>query len=488
MILDARDERVALTRSADIAIVGAGPAGLTLARELAEVASVLVIESGGMEHDDQLQSLYEGESIGIRYPLTETRLRRFGGSSGIWAGYCAMFDPADFALRPWIPDSGWPLEFDEVRRYHAKAANLLNLRDDQFDARDIGRCAGITSPFDRERFVASVWRFGSPTIRFGEHLREEFETASGVTTLTHANLVDIRLDSGLGGVKELIIRTISGREGRVRAGIHVLACGGIETARLLLNSNSQVAQGVGNSHDLVGRYFMEHPHLPVPCLAVDETRLPRSWVDREFLDDGEAFLSAVGLNARMQEDAQVLNARAHVYRTPQMSLDEAPRLGLFMEQAPNRESRVSLSDARDGLGMRRVRLDWQLRDLDWHSYRSTANALTLEFTRLGIGTVDEPGTLQRLDSGSVLHSNHHLGTTRMSASPAEGVVNPDCRVHDLENLYIAGGSVFPTVSWANPTLTLLALVHRLADHLRTVLAAGTNRTFRNRAKPSVSAL
>lgn len=484
MILDARNESVALTRTADVAIIGAGPSGMALSRELADVADVLVVESGGIEFDAGLQALHEGESVGIDYPLTDTRVRQFGGSSSMWAGYCAIFDPLDFAERSWITDSGWPLDPAEIRQHYPLAARLLNLSDDNFDAEDLGRRAGIYFPFDRKRFVSTAWRFGSPTIRFGEHLRGEFESAPTITALTHANLVDIRLDAEHGAVSELVIRTIDGREGRVRARIFVLACGGIETPRLLLNADSQMKHGLGNGHDMVGRCFMEHPHLHVPSVRLEKSDAFRSWLQPEFFGDGQSFLSAIGLSARSQEERRVLNARAHVYRTPSMSLDDAPRLGIFLEQSPNRHSRIVLADSRDFLGTRRVRLDWQLTELDWKSYRLTAEAFAREFGRIGLGQLDDLGDLGRMGNRDVLHSNHHLGTTRMSVSAADGVVDPNCRVHDLENLYVAGGSVFPTVSWANPTLTLMAVVYRLAAHLAQQLESRAHR--QNASRPTYS--
>ncbi len=108
MIIDAHNENVALNRSTRYAIVGAGPAGMTLARELSNINSVLLIESGGFEANADVQALYTGECVGIKYPLTDTRARQFGGSSALWAGYCAIFDPHDFLQRDWVPTSGWP--------------------------------------------------------------------------------------------------------------------------------------------------------------------------------------------------------------------------------------------------------------------------------------------------------------------------------------------------------------------------------------------
>lgn len=468
MILNSYDESVALNRSARIAIVGAGPAGLFLAQELEDAGPILVIESGGFEADAGTEALQAGECIGINYPLTETRTRRFGGSTAIWAGYCALFDAHDFARRKWIPGSGWPFGIEEIEPYYEKTARLLNVGNPNFDPRDIAARSGVSLPFDNANLAPTVWRFGTPTLRIGETLRGQFESSQNVTTLLHANVVDIRLDPEHSAVTELIIRTIDGREGRVTADIFVLACGGIETPRILLNANSQVSHGLGNSSGMVGRYFMEHPHVSFTTLMPDETAKFQHWVERGKYGNEEEFLFCLGLSAEVQEEAEILNARAHVYRTPGMADDEIPRVGAFFEQSPNSDSRIMLSPETDSLGMRRTRLDWQLTDLDWRTFEKTALLLHREFERINPGRKRAASPLVARNKDLLLHSNHHLGTTRMSENSAEGVVDPDCRMHDCSNLYIAGGSIFTSVSWANPTFTLVALTLRLADHLRSI--------------------
>lgn len=471
MILDARFPNVSLDRAAQVVIVGAGPVGLTLASELADVADVLVLEAGGFENDNEQQALLSGECAGLPYPLTETRARQFGGSSVLWAGYCAQFDEHDFHVRDWIPRSGWPFRMEEIQRYYAKVGDLLNLGDANFDPHDIAKRSGIHVPFDQEPLLSSVWRFGSPTVRFGDSLRAEFEASTRVTTLVHANVVDIKLSPDRGGVKEVVIRTLNGRQGRVSLDLCILACGGLETPRILLNANTQVSQGVGNDTGMVGRCFMEHPHIPIPSLLITNREMFESWTQRNTYDGSKQFTPTAGLSARVQKEAGVGNARVHVYRTPAMNLDETPKVGLFMEQIPNPESRVVLSDTTDRLGMRRLRLDWRLTDFDWKSYEETTRLVAEEFVRIGVASLVGPIKPSAPVQNSVLHSNHQLGTTRMSEDRNEGVVDPNCRVHDLDNLFIIGGSIMPTVSWANPTFTVLALTLRLADYLRAEVLA-----------------
>ena len=483
MILDARNESVDLNRTDQVCIVGAGPAGITLARELADVASVLLIESGGFDFDAELEALLIGDVVGIHYPLVETRARRFGGSSQLWAGYCAMFDRHDFERRPWVPGSGWPFGSEALASYYRRAAKLLNLGTCDFDASGIMARAGLEFPFSGDELVPTVWRFGMPKQDFGKQFRAEFLESENITTLTHANVADIRLHAEHGEVEELLVRTLNGREGRVGADIFVLACGGIETPRLLLNADTQVAAGLGNSSDMVGRSFMEHPHLTVTCLELFGAGPFRGWLDREVYDGDRQFLSCAGIPHAMQEDLGLLNARGHVFRTPRMPESDVPKVGIFLEQAPNPNSRVTLVEDRDALGLRRICLDWQVTELEWKTFEQSALLLGRAFERIDAGRLIDDGDSAGRDTSRILHSNHHLGTTRMSTDTSSGVVDANCRLHDCENLYIVGGSVFPTVSWANPTLTLIALVCRLGEHLKAILDPGASTGHRPSSTP-----
>jgi choline dehydrogenase-like flavoprotein len=472
VILDALDDGVHLNRRVQLAIVGAGPVGVTLARELGDCVDVLVIESGGLRAEPDYEALNVGDCTALPYPLIETRTRQVGGSTALWAGYCAPFDAHDFTHRPWIPWSGWPFGIDELRLYYAKSARLLNIGDPSFDAGDVARLAGIELPFAGDAVVPSMWRFGTPTLRLNE--RAGAEPASiDMPTLVHATVVDIRLDAGHSAVTELVVRTMNGREGRIGANEFVVACGGIETARLLLNADTQIPGGIGNARGLVGRYFMEHPHLPIATLDLEKDALRGFLEKQETTEAKNTFLFNIGLPAEVQEDIRVLNARAHVYRTPTMRPDESPRIGLFMEQAPNPHSRLTLSERTDALGMRRISLNWQLTELEWDTYRESGALFRRAFERAGVGRVTNRGSSH--DASLILHSNHHLGTTRMADAPADGVVDANGRVHDVGNLHLMGGGVYPTVSWANPTLTLMALTFRLADHLRQKLCARDER-------------
>lgn len=466
MFLDARDSGIDLERHVRLAVVGGGLVGLTLARDIGERCEMLVIESGGLHSTPEYDDLNRGGCVGMPYPLSATRARQFGGSTSLWAGYCAPFDAHDFTDRPWVAESGWPFPARELQRYSARAAAALNLSDDIFDASAVATRAGVSLPCFEDPVIPSLWRFGRPILRLGvESLGER--AATSVPTLVHATVVDIRLDDDHSTVTELVVRTLNGRQARIRADYVVIACGGIENARLLLNSNAQTPTGIGNAHGLVGRYFMEHPHLPVATLDLaDQDRLG-AFVEKCDTGADDALFN-LGIHSDAQKDWRLLNARAHIYRTPRMGVSESPRVGLFLEQAPNRDSRIRLVAHTDAVGMRRVALDWRITDLEWHTHRVAGEVFLRELERARCGAVTPLGVSG--DERLILHSNHQLGTTRMADDPSLGVVDANGRVHGVTNLYVMGGSVYPTVSWANPTLTLMALTFRLAEHLRRTLA------------------
>jgi choline dehydrogenase-like flavoprotein len=474
VIADVLDDRTPLGWETEVAIVGSGPAGMVLAQELAKTARVLVVERGGIGDGADQSSFLEGETTGIDYPLTETRAFRLGGSSNLWAGYCACFDPLDFLHREWVPDSGWPIEAGALLPYYGRAAEILNLSSSHFDTSTVDAKSVWADLLSRDALVPTIWRFGSPTMRFSEEFQEGCKSSRAVTTLLNATVVDLRLDAGHGLATEACIRTPDGRTGTIRADTFVLACGGIETPRLLLNAASQCSNGVGNASDMVGRCFMEHPHREVASVELENPGVLESWTQRLVDTDGSEFLPCIGLSGEAQRELQILNARAHVYRTPEMESGVPPRIGLFLEQAPNRNSRLMLSEGMNTMGMRKVRLDWSLSALDQRTYEKTASAIAGEVELLGAGRTHNPIAVDGSDTSALIHSNHHLGTTRMSESSEEGVVNPECRLHDVSNVYIIGGSVFPTVSWANPTFTVLALTLRLADHLVNIFRGRCN--------------
>lgn len=457
------------THRTEVAIVGGGLAGLTLAQELSQYKEVTVLERGGSEDLIQHPSCDEGYTTGLNYPFSETRDYRLGGSTSIWAGYCAEFDTHDFISRPWLPLNGWPFPADELAPFRKAACKLLNLGHSSFDPFNITNNAVSPLPTDVGGLTITAWRFGEPTLRILKHWRESLENKQNLNILINTRVVEIRLSHDHSSVDSVVCYTSDGHLFNVYADTFILALGGLETARVLLASNNQVPDGIGNNYGMVGRCFCEHPHLEVDGFTLRPDHPLVAWAEKGSDSEQRPFAFCMGVPSEQQIKNQLLNARAHIFRTPKMSIDETPRLGIFLEQAPSPESRITLSTLKDNIGVPHINLHWSLSKVDKHSAVETANYISRELEKMGAGEVKKWAHMKDITPNRVLHSNHQLGTTRMSIEPSQGVVDVNSQVHGLDNLYISGGSVFPTVSWANPSFTVLLMTLRLAAHLKSRL-------------------
>jgi choline dehydrogenase-like flavoprotein len=509
MFTDARTLPDQTSLEADLAIIGGGVAGITLARALANsTISVCVVEAGGLEPDAEVQSLYEGENTGINYSPSATRLRLFGGSSNHWGGYCRPLDAIDFEQRDWVPFSGWPFSIDELIPYYKAATEIVEVAPGRYNDSDYWqRVTGEKLPeLATGRMRLQFVQFSPPT-RFGSRYGDELKTAANIRILLNANVTRISASDDARAIKRLAIRTLNGLRHSVKARYYVLAAGGLENARILLLSNNVVQAGLGNQNDLVGRFFMEHPHMGgfAEMVVADLKRMPK--ILRERVEaEGRPAKAAFNPTQAFLREHRLLNATFMMGVVAKYPADQLPDaanandtarrdmllaarhfltdndyavkpgraddIGVWLgiggscEQAPNPDSRVSLSTQHDALNLPKIKLNWRLTEQDRLSFYTHLHSLALEFGALGIGRLremvaDRSDWPQPLSGGS-----HHMGTTRMSDDPLHGVVDHNCKVHAVDKLYVAGSSVFPTSGASNPTLTLVALTLRLADHLK----------------------
>jgi len=505
MLIDGRDLPAGHELKADLCIIGAGAAGIPLARELRDSGlDVLLLESGGFELEPSIQNLYAGSTSGTFLPtdgryLVTSRMRLFGGTTRSWAGWCVPMDPMDLERRDWLPYSGWPFDRAHLEPFYTRAAAVCQVKP---HAPDLSRWRGTPrAPLDLgdDSGIVTKLIHMSPPTHFGDYYRADLVTAKKVTLCLHANALDLRPVAAGGALKEVLAGCLDGKRFRVRARAYVLAAGGVENVRLLMSSRSVHAEGIGNDHDLLGRFFMEHPHLHVGFLTF--TRKPGSLeLYRQHTQDpllGHESLGVLCPSPELQRRERTLNLSVQLYPAPRDRLSDFVRgvgrmaahadagfpataatgdlvsanLYARVEPSPNPNSRVTLGTERDALGMQRVKLDWRLPTLDGESLRRTLIAFGRELGRVGRGRLFVRITEARPWPAGTTGGDHHMGTTRMAAAPAEGVVDPDCRVHGMDNLFVAGSSVYPCAGFANPTLTIVALALRLADHLRKRLAA-----------------
>jgi choline dehydrogenase-like flavoprotein len=485
LLLDARTIPRDSTLETDICIVGAGAAGITLARELADRPfRVALLESGGFEAEPDTQALYRGRVHGRPYfKLHEARSRQFGGSTNCWHGMCRPLEPIDFEARDWVPRSGWPFGSEELRPYYERAQAVCRLEAFDYGAGRWESPERMPLAFASDAIESRVFQVAAH--RFGAIYRAVLTRAANLHTYLFANVVEFEANEPVSRVARVRVACLDGNRFSLRARHFVLATGGIENARLLLVSNRRRGVALGNAHGLVGRYFMEHPHVlsgaflpsnselslgfyrarPAGSIVVSGLLIPSPAVQRRERMLGFGAFLAPTLELPPFE-VSLARMIAEMDGHPEAPAQQAVLFMNEAEQAPNRESRVRLTQERDALGVPVVQLEWRLSSIDKRSLRRGHEILARELGRAGLGRLqilldeDDHRWPREMEGG-----RHHMGTTRMHADPKQGVVDPDARVHGIENLYVAGSSVFPTSGASNPTLTLVALALRLADRL-----------------------
>ena len=494
MIFDARQLTNSDTTSVDICIVGAGAAGITMAQELAASGmQVLILEAGGLKYSPETQRNYDGQEVGdvLRFNpnyLSTSRLRFFGGTTNHWGGMCRPLDKLDFLPREWVSDSGWPISKKDLDEYYLSAAPYCGL-DYTADSEE-RRYKNTTDLLDLKGRGFNTQRFYlcRPLFSFAKQYRETIAKMANVRVLLNATLVSARLDDTFKRIVEVQARRLDGSLIKIRARSYVLACGGIENARILLNLDQQQSAGLANSSGAVGRYFMEHTEVTVAELLSFEANKTSCYAN--YI--GHSGFNVFAPNEVEQKSNRLLNVcfqlvggktlgkEKDTSRKKEAKLisslagrklqdNELSRYRLIArsEQTPNPNSRLTLINARDSIGMRRIRLDWKAPNDDFDNLLGAVRSFS---AKLGANQVGRLKLLVNKETAwqKFLLGNHHIGTTRMHADPRKGVVDANCRTHDIDNLYIAGSSVFSTGGYANPTFTLVALAIRLSDHLKEV--------------------
>lgn len=530
-VLRAQDIASDDTLAADVCVVGSGAAGLTLARRLDGIGRrVIVLEAGGFQHDEAAEAdSFEIEHTGVpfRNPVA-SRGRWFGGSTNLWFGRIAKPQAIDLAHRSWVPNSGWPLTLEELVPWMDVAAEILavphhdKLAIENWSA---NRTIETFSGDGRTDLGVFLW---STEMYMAREARPAIERSSDVVLVTDATVTELVAERA-SSISSVSVASPGGRRFRVNAAQFVLAAGGLENPRLLLASTGGQSNGVGNQYDNVGRYFLDHPRGE-GLARVDLRGLSAAQIERlAFLDErvdspyGKAQLRVV-FSEELQRSEQLLNHSLHGYliadahRGPGFesykrvaerirrrhvedrralvadmasmvrSMPQLVELGLKrvrgriqptefvvvdqMEHEPDPESRVTiLPRSTDQNGLPRVRLNWRIGASTRRSQHRMHELFRDALNRAGITTFSS-NVLDHPDEELELWDmKHPSGTTRMSASPRTGVVDDNGRVHGIDNLYVAGSSVFPTTGHFNPTLVIVALSARLADHLARNVAS-----------------
>jgi len=520
------------TLNAKVCVVGSGAAGICLALELAKQGiDVCLLEGGGMTAEDASQDLHGGVNVGLgQFEIRSTRLRQWGGTTNHWGGMSPRLSAIDFQERAYLPHSGWPITLADLEPFYQPAERYCDISP-IWRSYESGTCPAQTAMgFGKGPLGVQLTPWSPPT-RFGQKYKSDIDRLGNLRTLTHANVVEIITDEGATTVTRVRARTLGGKQFFVNARAVVLTTGGLEAPKLLLASHRQQPKGLGNQNDLVGRYYMDHIGFWSGAALFSRKYAGfNTLTDYVTQNDERAHFLLTPRSKTMLQEAMV-NFRYLFYQTPvsyegvrasvefvneisnlQLPGEIGARIGdilvdidqlvgktissklpgvdiarsdtktlsgralpqaiahLSMEQIPNPQSRVTLSDKKDALGERILKLDWQITQQDRNNILTAANMLGQSLGSNGFGRSYIPKHLRALNVDQEIEiACHHMGTTRMSNDPKTGVVDSNLQVHGVKNLYIASCSVFPTSGWANPTLTIVALSVRLADHLKKML-------------------
>lgn len=461
----------------DVCIVGAGPAGIVLALTLAELGMNSVLLEGGLLDGplDLATDPYDGQVTGVPYPLKGSRLRYFGGTSNHWGGWCKPLDEIDFTRRSAAELPSWPLALEELWSNYVRAIEWCEIADPDFNADSVlGAGNPVTFPQDSE-FKTRIFRFSPPT-RFGARYRTEIAENDRIRCFYDATLCALEFNG------KSITKAIAGSSERIKLTIeadrYVFAMGGIENARFLLHFNKKHRLKLGNQSGFLGKCFMDHFGFSPGYLAASSgLKLLRQ-------ESGEGSLMPVvtaqpGLQEALDLPNICVTARPDApdhemppayFENPGL-LDDASgsitrfRLQLLCEPTANIESRVSLGTQLDFFGIERIDLNWHIVEDDYLKVEQFMRFFETAVGQEGIGRIQRTRYFEGEIRRKLSPGMHQMGTTRMSADPDFGVVDPNCRLYGSDNLFMAGSSVFPRVGYSNPTLTIVALADRLARHL-----------------------
>lgn len=512
MIRSLRNETPAHAQQADVCIVGAGAAGIVLAVELArQNKKVLLLEGGGKGIEDDAQTIYQSEITGLPHRgIHVGRFRAHGGTTLKWGGQILPLDAEDFEQRSWVEGSGWPFQRNELLPFYESALHLEGLKDVECEDTEVWKKLGEQTPsFPGMNPYFTRW---TPEPNFARLHRETLEGHS-VDVWLHANAIKLDIQCDL--VRGVTCRTLEGVEHTFQADEYVFCLGAIESSRFFLQPRENDLPW--NQSGLLGKHFQDHIDANVARIDIKDAQRFHALFDNVYLN-GLKYHPKLRVDPQIQRERQLLNVAATMYF--QTSIDEKlanlkstakkvlrgklsevsggditqllgnipllarqvyrysvqhrvyspPDATVFLrahcEQEPLGASSITLSSQQDALGLYRTQLNWQISDFELHTIRELVKVASEALRSVANLVPDDalmagdPSFRSRCDD-----SNHHMGGMRMDASPSNGVVDPDLKLHGTRNCYVGSSAVFPTSGFSNPTHTLLALMVRLADHL-----------------------
>ena len=483
MLFDLTQDRPDLSATEfDVCIIGGGVAGITLAVKLSQAGhQVILIEAGGRQISAKSQAYYRGEQGELEnLSLQETRIRALGGSSHHWGGWCRAPDDYDLARTDLLASGAWPIEKQTLDPHFREAAEILSITE--LSGIDLG-----VADSDGDLQTIRMY-FSRPPANLGNKYFDELLKSKNITMLLNAPYMSAALNPDMKTVNSIEIHDPRSRVPLVcRAQQYVFAMGAIENVRQLLILNRKSGTQIGNSGGVLGRYYFQHLHQELGQFVILEGKTAPAAAARilAFMASTEKYLRDKGRGAFRLYSTGLACAGLvdHFHNVMTGSscraVTSVGTVFITGEQVPNADSRILLTEEADELGQPRVKLDWRISNDDRIALREAALEFGRYLVRADIGrmqvnaailTSTEPLKGWTALGGAPGAAGHQMGGARMSSNAADGVVDRDCRVWGIQNLYIAGSAVFRTSGHAPPTLMITQLALRLADTLNHKLA------------------
>ena len=459
----------------DYIIIGAGPAGITLALELEKKnLNVFLIEAGGLEVSEKNQSRYKGVTFGDKYfDLDVTRLSMLGGSSNHWGGNCSPLDEIDL--------KNWPINKAELDNYENRTKKILEIKNSFVKYK--------TSKLNSFNLNSSE----QSNVNFKDKYFDQLKNSQNILLLLNTNVERFICSDSNPKIVEKLIINFANQKKEIKFKPNtkfILSCGGLENSRILLwsqiNSKDSFLKNLP-----IGNYWMEHPSGEIGQFIGEKVKIDELFENKAnfSLVPSKTFLKTKKIN-NVRFDFffwEPLNQKSLKHKLKDL-ICIAPNLGkkiiesistqivhctstvkFNIEQKPDYNNKITLSSSeKDVYGMPRIELNWNIKDDVFNSLRIALEELGREFINNGIGRIG----IDRFvydnsfkNSQDIFANHHHMGGTVMENDNFSGVVDKNLKIKNTNNLFVIGSSVFPTSGLSNPTYTIIQLALRLSDHL-----------------------
>ena len=493
-----------------VCVVGSGPAGSFIAVKLAEKGINVLLLDEGSDSESKLHLSFidrthvEKETI-INFGLS----KQVGGTSNLWSGRISPLEKNDFNSQSKYLN-GWPINFSDLEEYYKKASIFFNINYDDMWGSKLKFENYIPYKFNKtfkEEFEYKKFIWNEPIFNCKKQLESFLKNNNNLRLIKRAKVINIVKYPTSSKIRNLKVVLNNSYNFIVEADYFVLANGGLEIPRLLLNSISSNQIGIGNENDMVGRCLMTHPKANVGQLILKRNFSINNPLTDNFHKSGQILRFGIGsktithLNHYIQLDPylginlkQYFNIRNYSAKESRFYEDRLSfkyflkdigisllnyrakidskickyaykyKIRGFLDQIPYKENRLFLSDSKDRYGLNKICICWSLTNYDKNSFINFINKFKSIISKEKLGILKT--NLNDIERWPIcgIHS-HFIGTTRMGTNPKDSVVDTNLKVHEISNLYISGPSVFPTGGYANPFLTIAAISLRLADHL-----------------------